>query len=94
MKLSLNIFHQPFAAFRRHAVFIALIVGLCFDGWLAWQSWEQWADRPLPPERVTAKQLRVSESQRTKFVENFEAYQHPAAVPTLPTITFQAGSSE
>lgn len=94
MKPSLTIFNRPLIASRRHAVLIALVVGLCFDGWLGWESWQQWSDQPLPPDRVTAKQLRVSETQRTQFVENLAAYQHPPAVPTIPAITFQASSTE
>ena len=66
---------------------IVLIAGLTWDAWLGWQSWTQWADQPLPPERVTAKQLRVNESQRQALVNDLTAYRQPVSGPAVPSST-------
>lgn len=77
----------------RRATFIALIFGVLFDVWLFWQGLEQWIERPLASDRVSAKQLRVSESQRQTFISNITAYQQPPALPAIPKITFKNESS-
>lgn len=67
----------------RHAMFVILIVGLLFDGWLVWQSMEQWLDQPLPSDRVTAKQLRVNETQRQELLQHLDQYHQPSTPPTI-----------
>ncbi len=92
MTLSTSSLRRPLALLLKHALLLALIVGVVFDAWLLWQGWGQWNDQPLPSERVTAKQLHVSETQRLTVTKNITAYQQPAPIPTLPAITWQGGS--
>lgn len=79
--------------FTGHATFIAIIVALSFSSWGTWQAWEQWEDRVLPPERVTAKQIRINENQRQQLLQAISQYRTPATPSTVPTITFQGTAS-
>lgn len=93
MKMPLRTLQPGVIQLSRHAVFIALVLTLCFDGWLLWQGWQQWIDQPLPADRVTANQLRVSETQRQSLITAIVTYQHPAAIPPVPNITFDTGTA-
>jgi len=93
MKLTFSVPHPGLTKISRHAVLIAVICALCFDSWIYWKGWQLWADQPLPSDRVTAKQLRVSESQRQTFIKSVITYQRPAAIPAVPNLTFDTGAS-
>lgn len=73
---------------KRRLVLIVVIVGLGFDGWMVWQGLEQWAEPPLPPERISAKQLRVNESQRVTLEEGLQQYHQPQALTNTSTVPF------
>ncbi len=81
------------STWSRHLALIALLIGLSVNSWLAWQGWLLWADAPLPPERVTAKQLRVDESKRLLLTQNLDHYRHPPAVTPTLKINFQAAAT-
>lgn len=80
---------QPFI---KRASLIAIIIGLCLTSWVGWTAWTLWEDQLLPPERVTAQQLRVAESQRQQLLQNLDTYHNPTATGTVPNVPFQGGS--
>lgn len=80
MNLDIHILRNLNKILTRHLVLIVIIIGLGFDSWLFWQASTQWPDLPLAPERISAKQLRVNEAQRTTLLKNLDQY-HLAAPP-------------
>lgn len=86
MNLSLNFLGSLNTKLSRHLVLIVIIIGLGFDSWLFWQASTEWPDLPLAPERISAKQLRVNETQRASLLQNLDQY-HQVAVPVEKSTT-------
>ena len=66
---------QPF---KRHLLMISLILSALWLGWSGWQLWKAWPDRPLPADRITARELKVNETQLQQLKTNLDSYQAPA----------------
>lgn len=81
---SKNLFQKVISALTARAVMTAIVIGLFFNGWVAWQIAQHSIDRPLPPERITAKQLRVNEKQRLDVESRLTTYSQPKPALTLP----------
>lgn len=71
-----------------------MILSIILLGWLAWAGWTAWSTLPdqlLPPERITAKQLRVNAAQYTTLQTNLTKYhQPPTTTISLPVNKFAA----
>lgn len=64
----------------RHLVLIACLIGVGWIGYVIWQLAGVYYDQPLPPERISAKQLRVNESQRQAVLKSIT---DSASVPAV-----------
>lgn len=78
----------------RHLSLIVTCLGILWIGYIVWQLSDLYADQPLPPERISAKQLRVSEGQRQSLLKSISDYTSATApVPkTLPSFQADTGS--
>lgn len=79
---------RPLAGLVRRLNLIAVCIGIILSGWTVWKIWSVWNDLPLPPDRVTAKQLRVSESQRIQITQDLATLRSTSATTAVPNITF------
>lgn len=62
----------------RHAMFVVLIFGMCWVGWLGWTTMQARTDFPLSADRLTAKQIKVNETQRQQLDSALKSYRQPA----------------
>lgn len=58
--------------------------------WLAWSGWQAWPDTVLPPERVTAKQIRVNTGQYNQLQTSLRRYHQPTAPASVTNGLFVA----
>lgn len=77
--------HRPtlLTAPYRHLVVIACCLGIAWIGFVVWQLSDLYSDKPLPAERISAKQLRISEGQRQGLLKTISDY--TGATQTTPT---------
>ncbi len=84
----------PVGAFiQRHVLLIALIIGLLWNAISLWESWTQYADKVLAGNSISAKQLRVNESQRLQLIKRLQSYHQPTAATSVPPITYQGDTT-
>jgi hypothetical protein len=68
--------------------FYAVIFGLAWLTYIGWQLSDLYADQPLPPERISAKQLRVNETGRRALMDTITTYTTAPAPATVPSPAF------
>jgi hypothetical protein len=81
MTFSIGILHRIGTKIAHHFLLIVIVIGLVFDGWLAWNGAMVVLDQPLASDRISAKQLRVNETGRALLLENLAKY-HTVTAPT------------
>lgn len=72
------IFNRLAAALSRHPVRLTLVVALSWCLWLGYQGYQLVIDHALPPEKISAHQLRVNTGQLSTLQQKIERYQTPA----------------
>ncbi|MBI5466652.1 MAG: hypothetical protein HY975_00340 [Candidatus Kerfeldbacteria bacterium] len=69
-----------------------VVLGVLVVAWLIWSGWVAWStipDQLLPPERITAKQIRVNTTQYTSLERGLTSYHKPATITdTFPSRVF------
>src|SRR5690348_15112459 len=73
---------------NRHLIFLCIVLGMGWVLWAGWQAITLWTDNVLPPDRVTAKQIHVNETQRAALVKNISLYQQAITLPAVPSVQF------
>lgn len=86
MNIRRTIFHPLRSFFGRHILSIVVLVGLFWIGYIGWLSWKAQPDLPLPPERITSKQIKVNEKQRLELEEKMKSYHQPTPRPNLTNV--------